>query len=224
MNNLVGNIKSLVIIALVIVIVFMRFCSGTGKPCPEIVKETVDTAYLYEQWAGQWTKPKPDTIIKSVYLPGKPHAPDTIFRVKDTIKWNWVVDTAAILKDYFAKVVYNDTLRHEYGYVAIKDTISENRIQARQPVFNFHVPVVTITKTVEEEPHAKVFIGPDVFFNRKFFSGAGGSLDLFTKKDKHIGIGGGLQSMEFKLPSGEVISHTDWYGKVSMKFKLSFRK
>jgi hypothetical protein len=62
------------------------------------------------------------------------------------------VDTAAILKNFYSKVYYNDTLLIDsFGYVAYHDMVTENKIAKRQKESNYKIPVVT--KTVEKEIH-----------------------------------------------------------------------
>jgi len=62
------------------------------------------------------------------------------------------VDTAAILKDFYSKVYYNDTLKIDsFGFVAYHDVVTENKIASRQKESNYKIP--TITKTVEKEIH-----------------------------------------------------------------------
>ena len=71
------------------------------------------------------------------------------------------VDTAALLKDYLAKVIYKDTLRlpDSLGIVALTDTITKNQILGR--TFNAKVKerVINNTTIVKELPKTKVFYG-----------------------------------------------------------------
>lgn len=70
------------------------------------------------------------------------------------------VDTASILRDYYSKRIYSDTLRIDsLGYVAIRDTISENRILGR--FFDARINERTIRETtiVKELPKVEFYMG-----------------------------------------------------------------
>ena len=84
-------------------------------PQAPIVTTTIDTLY------------KDTTITK--WKKGKDILRDTT--IYDTIPQLVAADTMAILKDYFAKNVYKDTLALPEGSVAILDTISQNKILGR---------------------------------------------------------------------------------------------
>ena len=70
------------------------------------------------------------------------------------------VDTLSILKDYYAKRIYSDTLRIDsLGYVAIRDTISQNQIIGR--FFDARITERKITETtiVKELPKVEFYMG-----------------------------------------------------------------
>lgn len=120
----------------------------------------------------------------------------SVVRRPDTIRTP--VDTAMILKDFFAEALYNDTLRVKYGLVIIRDTISQNRIAGRSIMTHFSFPEVTTTKTVTEGPKRMLFVGPDIGF------GIGASAAYKTKTDHLFGLGymltahGGMLDLSYK--------------------------
>ena len=70
------------------------------------------------------------------------------------------VDTLFILKDYYSKRIYSDTLRIDsLGYVAIRDTISQNQIVGR--FFDARITERRITETtiVKELPKIEFYMG-----------------------------------------------------------------
>jgi hypothetical protein len=79
-------------------------------------------------------------------MPDAPALPDTMFL-------DGKVDSAAVarayLRDYFARVASNDTVRIDTagitGYVAIADSLRFNRIQIRRATVRLNVPVITNT-------------------------------------------------------------------------------
>lgn len=135
-----------------------------------------------------WIKGKDSIVYKpgeTQYIPG-----DTVF--KD-------VDTLAILKDYFAKRVYEDTIKIDtFGYVLVKDTISQNKIQNRYTSLSYELPV--ITKTVDNyitlPPKMQLYGGFDIIVNNSPINYFGPSLLLKTKKDHIYTAGLGLSTNE----------------------------
>jgi len=104
------------------------------------------------------------------------------------------VDTNAILKEYYTKVLYKDVLvlPDSLGTVAVTDTISQNKILGR--TFNANVKQRTIKETtiVKELPKNKLFYGIEGGFNKAdVVSHIGMGILLNTKKDKiyNLGIG-----------------------------------
>lgn len=141
------DLKTLIIIALGAIILFLQMCSGpdtnTGKTIKvngkkyTVIKHTIDTVY--------------QPVIQTVYKNGK-----TIFR--DIPIYTEVpadVDTNEILKDYYAKYTYKDTLKlkDSLGYIAVTDTIYKNRILNR--VFDAKVNKITVKEVLYLEPAPK---------------------------------------------------------------------
>lgn len=82
----------------------------------------------------------------------------------DTGSWQYrdrEVDTMAILKDYFSKVYYIDTLMNDTNaFIAVIDTISENRIKGRGLMFANRKPTaVYYQNIISEEKKFKVYAG-----------------------------------------------------------------
>ena len=108
-----------------------------------------------------------------------------------------IVDTQALLHDYFAKNIYKDTLTlpDSLGTVSLLDTISQNKILGR--TFNASVKQRTIKETmiVKELPKTKVFYGLEGGFNKAdFVSSVGAGVLINTKKDKIYQLGLGVNN------------------------------
>lgn len=120
------DVRTLVIIALVLFIVFKKSGCGSGNTEKEIVyldgkpMEVIKRDTIIEE----------KTHYQNVYTPGKDIIHDTTIYVEVPAK----VDTGSILKDYFAKRPYEQvlTLDSGLGYIKVYDTISENQIFARR--------------------------------------------------------------------------------------------
>ena len=117
-----------------------------------------------------------------------------------------LVDTMALLKDYYSKVSYKDTLllSDSLGTVSILGTITQNKILDR--TFNASIKQKTIKDTVnvKELPKTKVYYGPEGGFNyTNLVSHLGIGVLVKTKKDRvySIGVGYSSQVVGSKLQS-----------------------
>jgi hypothetical protein len=200
------NIYRIVLLIAIGYILFLQMCSKPGG-CPDQVKSVkIDTGYIIEKFKSTWQKPKPDTIIRI----GKNPKPKIIFQDGPATIIMKDVDTAAILQDYFSKVYYLDSLKTQYGFITVEDTISQNRIQARRWHTNFSIPTITKTITQSAKPRNQVYGGFSGLFGQQNI-GAEINLTLKNKKDQQYEIGAGLFGSQ---P----------YGRIGTKFKLSFKK
>ena len=175
MKDYFKNIQSLLIVVLVVIILLMRSCSGGNDPIePKIVTE-IEVRY--------------DTVetVKETYIPKYITRYET-----DIDTFRAPIDTVAILRDYYAKYFYSDTLLIDtIGYAIINDTITKNTILARDVKSNIFIPTTTITNTV-------------YLYNREFFGGISvgatnqavqninGEILYVNKKRNAYGFGVGL--------------------------------
>jgi hypothetical protein len=182
------NIKNIALLLLIVIVVFQQ-CGGNKKETGEIVK--VD-GKKYEL-----IKHDIDTIevvkTKVVTKKGEDIYHETIVEKEVLIPVN--VDTAALLKDYYSKVLYKDVLvlPDSLGTVAVTDTISQNKILGR--TFNANVKQRTIKETmiVKELPKTQVYYGFTGGFNKEdVVSNVGTGLLIKTKSDKIYQIGVGV--------------------------------
>lgn len=180
------TIPNLLILILIGIIVFDKctlskkpeIIKVDGKPY-EVIKWKVDTQYVPKKFIV--TKPG-ETIIK-----------DTTIYVEVPQK----IDTLEILRGFFAKNVYKDTLRlpDSLGIVSLVDTISQNKILYRTFSANVREKIITDTKIVKELPKIQVYMGFNTQLSKPdFFNSVGGSILLKTKNDKIFQLGGGVTS------------------------------
>ena len=147
-----------------------------GKPY-EVIKHEIDTIDIVK--------------TKIVTKAGKDIYHDTTIYVPVPMN----VDTIAIIKDYFAKNVYKDTLHlpDSLGFVLVLDTISQNKILTR--TFNANVKQRTIKETtiVKELPKPHIYWGFGAGFDKiNFVNHVQANLLLQTKCDRLYSIGGGV--------------------------------
>ena len=185
------NFKNIAIAALVIYILLQWFNPGGVMPGGrtiriegkkyEVIKHEIDTVDIVK--------------TKVVTKKGEDIYHETI--VEKEVIIPAVIDTAALLKDYYSKVLYKDVLvlPDSLGTVAVTDTISQNKILGR--TFNASVKQRTIKETtiVKELPKTKVFYGLEGGFNKAdFVSSVGAGVLINTKKDKIYQLGLGVNN------------------------------
>lgn len=94
----------------------------------------------------------------------------------------------ALLQLYMNKLIYSDTIRvGTYGYIAVLDTINENKLKYRRTRENYEIPVVKETKTITKyaPPTRNIYVGAGVMANNSLgIRGAQAGLIYKNKKDK----------------------------------------
>jgi hypothetical protein len=129
-------------------------------------------------YAGRRTAPLPQEIVLRDTAPGDsiPYAvpvkvptPYLVHHI-DTVTVLLPADTAAILAAYFAKAYYSDTLKNDTSaFIALKETVTQNRIVERILMFQNRRPTAITTTTVlppAQEPklqlYGGVLVGKDI--------------------------------------------------------------
>ena len=213
MKNLL-NFKNIVIAALIIFVLLEWFNPGGVMPgkkvfiagkAYEVIKHDIDTIDIVK--------------TKVVTKKGEDIYHETI--VEKQVVIPAVIDTMALLKDYYSKVLYKDTLvlPDSLGIVALNDTISQNKILGR--TFNASVKQRTIKETtiVKELPKTKLFYGLEGGFNKAdFVSSVGAGVLINTKKDKIYQLGLGVTNQTTDGTNGGFTPYVR--GGVYWKIKL----
>ena len=200
------SVKNILVIVLIIIIILMRTCDGSGdKPGEtikidgkkyEVLKHDIDTLIIPH-----------DTIV---YRKGKDIYHDTTIYVP--VPTN--IDTGTVIKDYYAKRVFIDTLKlaDSLGYVIVNDTVSQNSLLGR--LWNAHINKMQINETliVKELPKNQLYIGLAGGFDKvNVVNFAGPSLVLKTKSDKMYSIGVGYSASKTISLQGGI------YWKIKLK-------
>ena len=193
------NIKNIALLLLIAIVVFQQ-CGGNKKGTGEIVK--VD-GKKYEL-----LKHEIDTIevvkTKVVTKKGEDIYHETIVEKEVRVPAN--VDTNAILKEYYTKVLYKDVLvlPDSLGTVAVTDTISQNKILGRTFNANVKQRVIKETTIVKELPKNQVYFGFGGQFNKvDFIGGLSTGVILKTKKDKIYQVNLGVTNSTIDGVNGE---------------------
>lgn len=139
----------------------------------EVIKRIVDTVYINRE------------IIKEIK--GETIYKDTTIYVEVSKYIEIEIDTTEILKAYFAKNVYKDTLILEdsISTIAIVDTISRNKILHRTWTSNISEPIIKTDVYLKDSDKISFYYGLYGGLDKKnVVSSIGGGFILKTKKDK----------------------------------------
>ena len=184
------NFKNIAIAALIIYVLLQWFNPGGVMPGGrtiridgkkyEVLKHTIDTIEVEK--VKVVTKKGEDIVHEVIDV-------DTLV-LKELVN----VDSAAILKDYLAKIVYKDTLVLDggLGTIALTDTIMKNRILGRTWDAKVKERIIKEEMIVKEPARNQVYYGLNAGFNKEDYVPAiGAGMILKTKKDKiyQLGIG-----------------------------------
>jgi hypothetical protein len=201
------DFKTLLILALVVVVLLMRMCGNKPEPKKgdtvkidgkkyEVLKHEIDTEYV--------------KVTQTVVKQGK----DIIHDVPVYVNVPVNVDTNAILKDYYAKYCIKDTLKlkDSLGWVSIKDTVFKNKIVNRVWSSNVNKMIVKETLIVKELPRNQVYFGGVMGFDKaNIINFAGPSAMLKTKTDKVYTLGVGYSNAKTVAVQGGM------YWKIKLK-------
>ena len=174
MKKYIGSIQNLLIIILVAVLLYQSQCSRKDPVEPEVIV-TIET---------KW-----DTVnvTQTEYVP---KWRTKVVTEHDTIPQD--IDTMSILKDYYAKYHYTDTLTLDtLGYLVLNDTISKNSVLSRSFISDISIPTTTITK--------EIYLNKREFYWGMGVNGGTSQLDyvggefMFKNKQRNMyGIGVGV--------------------------------
>ena len=139
------------IIATLIGFALLVWCINTFT----IVKQ--DKLDFYKKLEHSMSSTKSDTVVvrDTIIEPAKPSKPTIIW--KDSIVEVPVLDSMELvnaLQQFYAKHVFEDTLKFEHASVALIDTVSQNMIVARQAslqVFKSDTVIKTVTNNIVEQ-------------------------------------------------------------------------
>ena len=174
MKVLFKNIQTLLIVVLAVLLLLQRSCSSTPKVEPEVITKVVT----------QW-----DTleVTKTKYVPK--YIKKTVVSI-DTFQAP--IDTMSILRDYYAKYFYTDTIKVDsLGFIVINDTVTRNLISKRDVQSNIFIPTTTITNTTYLYKR-ELFWGASVSGNQEQIQSINGELMYVNKKRNAYGFGVGV--------------------------------
>ena len=192
MRDYFKNIQTLLIVVLAALLFLQRGCSSTPPVEPEVITEVVT----------QW-----DTIrvAEKEYVPK--YIRKTVVEI-DT--FSAPIDTVSILKDYYAKYFYTDTIKIDtLGTIVINDTVTRNLISMRDVQSNIFIPTTTITNTIylyKREFYGGISVGGMInpVQNESPINYISGELMYVNKKRNVYGFGLGVDNDFLPIVSGRL--------------------
>ena len=210
------NFKNIAIAALIIYVLLQWFNPGGVMPGGrtitidgkkyEVIKHTIDTVDVIK--------------TKVVTKRGEDIYHETIVEKEVFIPAN--IDTAALLKDFYSKVLYKDVLvlPDSLGTVSVTDTISQNRILGRTFDAKVRERIIKEELIVKEPAKNQVYFGLNGGFNKEdYVSAVGAGLILKTKKDKIYNLNIGVNNTTIDGTNGTLSPFIGFgtYWKIKLK-------
>ena len=174
MKDYFKNIQTLLIVVLVALLFLQRGCSSTPPVEPKVITEVIT----------KWDTLKVET---KEYIPK--YIKKTVVEI-DTFQSP--IDTISILKDYYAKYFYTDTIKVDsLGFIIINDTVTRNLISKRDVQSNIFIPTTTVNNIIYIYKK-EFFGGVSVGANNQAVQNINGELLYVNKKRDAYGFGIGL--------------------------------
>ena len=192
MKGYFKNIQTLLVVVLAALLFFQRGCSSTPPVEPKVITEVVT----------KWDTVK---VEQTEYVP------QIIEKVVVNIDtFSTPIDTVSVLKDYYAKYFYTDTIQLDtLGSIIVNDTITRNLISFRDVQSNIFIPTTTITNTTylyKRELFWGVAVGGMInpVQNESPINYVSGELMYVNKKRNVYGFGLGVDKDFFPIVSGRL--------------------
>jgi len=186
------NIQTLLVVVLAALLFFQRGCSSTPPVEPKVITEVVT----------KWDTVK---VEQTEYVP------QIIEKVVVNIDtFSTPIDTVSVLKDYYAKYFYTDTIQLDtLGSIIVNDTITRNLISFRDVQSNIFIPTTTITNTTylyKREFFGGISVGGMInpVQNESPINYISGELMYVNKKRNVYGFGLGVDKDFFPIVSGRL--------------------
>jgi|694.fasta_scaffold01463_62 hypothetical protein len=207
-----SKLSTIIVVSILIFSQLFYSCNNRDRKVPVSVQDSVsqnlaDTIFVH------------DTLYLELEVPFPVLKDTTIY--KDVYVYP-IVDTFAILSAYNTKRVNIDTLKIDYGYVTVIDTVSGGNILSRKYFSKIKLPVKESTQKVKEEPRGNLYLGLNGGLDKpNYVYSLGTSLLYKTPKDKIYEIGLGVWNQTINGTDGRFIPYIRGgvYWKVDLKNK-----
>ena len=199
------DVRHFIIIALIFALFILN---GDKKPIiKEVIKE-IPSEVVHDTI--------PEEVL--VYVEGEDIYHDTIIYVPTLIQ----VDTAEILKSFYTKNTFLDTLKlnNNQGFVYLSDSVSQNNIISRKWSANIKPKIVREQLPEPPKVRNQVYFGLNGTWTEKdWMNSVGTSVLLKTKDEKIFQLGIGVVNRTFDGYKGEFVPYLNGgvYWKIRIK-------
>lgn len=171
--------------------------------------------------------PVNDTIPvhDTVYLESEVEVQVPIEIVKEITVYKEVpqeIDTASIVSIYLQKKLVMDTIKLDYGYISIVDTLSGNSIVSRKFFPKIKIPSKEKISYVEKDPEPSLYFGINGGLDRpNYVYSLGSSLFYQTPNSGMYQIGVGVWNNTIDGKNGVFVPYVTggYYWKINLKKK-----
>jgi hypothetical protein len=175
-------------IALALFAVIVLYRAECGKPVVpgetikvdgkkyEVVKQIIDTEYI--------------KVKETKYKKGEDIYHDTTIYVPIPVLDSVKLDS--LVKLHYAKNVYSDTFKLNYGSIYVQDSVQFNKIFGRKWSADLLIPKETKTTIVKEPAKTQVYFGAGASYGASIIPSVG--MMLKTKKDRIYGVSLGVSN------------------------------
>jgi hypothetical protein len=171
---MINRIPYIIIAGLVLLIIMMRSCDSFDEKKPANIITKTDTTYRSIH----------DTITKTVREVSVKYVPFKIYKPSKNIDTcNSRLDS--LLMEHSMMRAYRDTLSIDsVGTVVVLDTVWRNKLSGRTYISNYTVPTITNTITKTEDPKRQLYIGGNIFADKRILHIFSSGLIYKDRKDR----------------------------------------
>lgn len=186
MKKYISSIQNLLILILVVLVLFQSQCRRKPDVEPEVIV-TIETKWdtvnvVQTEYVPKW---RTRVVTERVEVPSD-------------------IDTMSILRDYYAKYYYTDTLTLDtLGFLVLNDTISQNSVMSRSFVSDISIPTTTITKEIYLNKR-EFYWGMGLSGDQSQLNYLGGEFMYKNKQRNMFGVGMGVNQDLQPVVSGRM--------------------
>ena len=199
MKRFFSNIQNIIIVVLITIIILIQQCAGPSYDLFQTQQSQLNEGAVITKIETKWDTLTLDSLVYVPKWNTKNELEDELASIMQDI------DTVSILKDYYSKYFYSDTIDLDsFGSIVINDTITKNSITTRKVKPSLYIPTTTITRD-SLITKRELYYGLGLATNKQQFSYVGGEL-LYRSRRKHIyGVGIGVNNELQPVFSGRIM-------------------
>ena len=188
MKRFFSNIQNIIIVVLITIIILIQQCAGPSYDLFQTQQSQLNEGTVITKIETKWDTLTLDSLVYVPKWNTKNELEDELASIMQDI------DTVSILKDYYSKYFYSDTIDLDsFGSIVINDTITKNSIITRKVKPSLYIPTTTITRD-SLITKRELYYGLGLAANKQQFSYVGGELLYRSRNKKIIGIGLGVNN------------------------------